>query len=56
MASPGPLGFGFGSNLIDEGTSSRTLNLPPGPLCVTNPSRTQIDHNAACLGQRLVSK
>lgn len=48
---PGPLGTDTNSGLIDPGTCARTHHQPPGSICATRPSETEIAHRRALAEQ-----
>ena len=45
MANNGPLGSDTNPGLIDGGTSALTHHRPPGPLCASRPTDTQLEHH-----------
>lgn len=49
---PGPLGTDTNPGLIDPGTCARTHHRPPGPVCSTRPTETEIAYRRALAAQK----
>jgi hypothetical protein len=55
MATNAPLGTSCNPGFIDRGTLALTLHRPPGPLCASRPTPTEIEHIARQATQRLLA-
>lgn len=53
MANRGPLGTDTNPGFIDDGTSALTHHRPPGPMCASQPTRTQLEHHLVQARHRL---